>query len=58
VTGHQATEIMNIFEPTEEIDKFCAVDEHSIAYDKWINSVMTKELRLTLVSSAQLPFQK
>jgi hypothetical protein len=39
VTGQQATETMNIFEPTEEVDKLCTVDEHIIAYDKWIDSL-------------------
>ena len=39
VTGQPATETMNIFEPTEEVDKLCTVDEHIIAYDKWIDSL-------------------
>ena len=42
VAGRQATEIMNIFEPTDEVDKLCTVDEHIIAYNKWIESLSEK----------------
>jgi hypothetical protein len=37
--GQQATEWLNIFEPTNEIDKLCTVDQHKAAYTEWLNSL-------------------
>ncbi|MEO5943582.1 MAG: hypothetical protein ABIP30_07680 [Ferruginibacter sp.] len=37
--GQQATESLNIFEPTEEISKLCTVKEHQAAYEMWLKSL-------------------
>jgi hypothetical protein len=42
VLGQQATETLNIFEPTDEIEKLCTVDQHEAAYEKWIDSLAKK----------------
>ena len=39
VFGQQASERLNIFEPTTEVGKLCTVDEHKAAYKKWIASL-------------------
>ncbi len=39
VSGQQATKILNIFEPTNDIEKLCTVEEHKAAYQKWMNSL-------------------
>ena len=38
VPRQQATETLNIFEPTNDIEKLCTVNEHKAAYQKWIDS--------------------
>ena len=39
IQGQPATERINLFRPTNEIDKLCTVDEHTAAYKKWIDSL-------------------
>lgn len=39
VPGQQATEILNIFEPTNDIEKLCTVEEHKAAYQQWIDNL-------------------
>ena len=39
ILGQQATERLNLFEPTNEIEKLCTVDQHKAAYKKWVNSL-------------------
>jgi hypothetical protein len=34
-----ATERVNIFESTDEIDKLCTVEEHKVSYKRWVDSL-------------------
>lgn len=38
-TGIQATNSVNLFEPTSEIDKLCKVSDHQENYLNWIRSL-------------------
>ena len=40
--GIKATENLHMFEPTIEIEKLCTVAQHEVAYDKWLESVISK----------------
>jgi hypothetical protein len=42
VPGRQATELINIFAPTDQIDRLCTVDQHKIAYKEWYTSLGDK----------------
>ena len=37
--GKRATKSVDMFEPTKEIAKLCTVEEHELAYDKWLDSL-------------------
>ena len=40
--GKQAKKSLILFEPTQEINKLCLVNEHITAYDKWLESLKLK----------------
>jgi hypothetical protein len=40
--GVIATENVHMFEPTTEVEKLCTVEQHEVAYEKWLESVMPK----------------
>jgi hypothetical protein len=35
--GEPAKQLVNLFEPTNEITKLCTVDEHKVAYREWLD---------------------
>jgi hypothetical protein len=37
--GQQATERLNLFRSTNEIELLCTVEEHTAAYKKWLDSL-------------------
>lgn len=39
--GKPSTRSINMFEPTSEIDKLCTIDEHEVAYNQWLENIMT-----------------
>jgi hypothetical protein len=34
---------VSIFEPTDEIEKLCTVEEHKVPYKKWVDSLWQGE---------------
>lgn len=36
--GKPASERASIFQPTDEIEKLCTVEEHKVSYEKWLKS--------------------
>ena len=39
VACQQATKLMNMFNPTDQVEKLCTVDEHKMAYKDWLDSL-------------------
>ena len=37
--GKQATQRVNMFAPTKEIEKLCSIEEHKVAYRQWCDSL-------------------
>jgi hypothetical protein len=37
--GEPASERVSLFEPTDEIEKLCTVEEHKVSYKKWVDSL-------------------
>ena len=40
--GKKASENVYMFEPTTETEKLCTLEEHVAAYERWIESVISK----------------
>jgi hypothetical protein len=39
IQGRQATDLVNMFAPTNEIEKLCTIEQHKAAYQQWVESL-------------------